>query len=83
VTTYDTVKSEYAVFNPAAKNESKSSSKASSSKKKISKGSDYDLDSDDVGHTAVKKTGRAALKKCALYGVKWWRVVLGLWTLRM
>ena len=73
VTTYDTVKSEYAVFNPAAKDESKSSSKASSSKN-----SDDDSDSADFGHTAKRKTAKSSKKKSALYGVKWWRIVLGL-----
>lgn len=50
------------------------------SKKKTSKGSDDDSDSYDLGHKVVKvvkKSGRGALK-CALYGVKWWRIVLGL-----
>jgi len=73
VTTYDTVKSEYAVFNPAAKNESKGSSKASQSKD-----SDDDSDATDFGHTAKRKTTRSSKKKCALYGVRWWRIVLGL-----
>lgn len=73
VTTYDTIKSEYSSFNPAAKNESK----ASSSKKKANKDSDDDSDSDP---RTVKKRSKNASKKCALYGVKWFRIVLGMCT---
>jgi hypothetical protein len=72
VTTYDTVKSEYSAFTPAARDESKA---ASSSKKKAKKDSDDDSDSNPK---TVKRKSKAASKKCALYGVKWFRIVLGL-----
>lgn len=70
VTTYDTVKSEYAAHNPAAskaKNESKATSKKKSTK-------DSEEQSEDE---KPKKKGKATVKKCAIFGVKWWRVVLG------
>lgn len=75
VTTYDTVKSEHASFSPEAKDES--SSKASS-KKSSRADSDGDSDESVVLRPAAKKgKGKAAAKKCALFGVKWYRIVLG------
>lgn len=77
VTTYDTIKSEHAAYYPEAKDES--SSKASS-KKKVSAGSDSDdsdSDSAPARPAAKKGKGKAATKKCALFGVKWYRIVLG------
>ncbi|KDR77106.1 hypothetical protein GALMADRAFT_66302 [Galerina marginata CBS 339.88] len=74
VTTYDTVKSEYMAFNPPAKDESKASSKASSKKPTSS---DEDSEEEDFGKTVKKKAaGKAGKKKCAIFGVKWWRAVL-------
>jgi hypothetical protein len=72
VTTYDTVKSEYMAYSPPATDASKASSK-----KKASRDDDDDSESDSFGKAAPKKKGKAA-KKCALYGIKWWRVVLGI-----
>lgn len=73
VTTYDTVKSEYDMFSPPAKDESK----PSKSSKKAAKVSDSDSEAEDFGRPARKVKGKAGTKKCALYGVQWWRVVLG------
>lgn len=74
VTTYDTVKSEHGVFAPEAKDESKASSK----KKSSPADSDEDSDESVYSRPATKKgKGKAATKKCALFGVKWYRVVLG------
>jgi len=75
VTTYDTVKSEYMAYNPSAKDASKASSKKKASKDD----DDDDSESDSFGKKAVKKKGKAA-KKCALYDIKWWRVVLGIFS---
>lgn len=59
-------------YNPSAKDESKASSK-----KMTPEGSEDDTD-EDFGKTVKKKTtAKAKAKKCALYGVKWWRIVLG------
>ena len=74
VTTYDTVKSEYGAYNPTAKNESKTSS----SKKKAKKDSDDDDDDDDDSEPKTVKRTTKSSKKCALYGVKWFRIVLGM-----
>ncbi|KAF9523816.1 SNF2 family N-terminal domain-containing protein [Crepidotus variabilis] len=74
ITTYDTVKSEYAVFNPAS-TKAKNESKPTSSKKAAAKDSDDDSEVEDFGRNAKKK-GKAAAKKCALFGLKWWRVIL-------
>jgi Superfamily II DNA/RNA helicases, SNF2 family len=73
VTTYDTVKSEYDAYSPPAKDESQAKSKKKSSS--LSDDSDSDEDSEEV----IKKPGKgkkAPAKKCALFGIKWWRVVL-------
>lgn len=72
VTTYDVVKSEYAVFVPEAKDESKKS------KAKASLG-DSDSDSEEAEHfgrTVKKLTASSSKKKDALFNVKWWRIVL-------
>ncbi|KAF8960935.1 SNF2 family N-terminal domain-containing protein [Flammula alnicola] len=75
VTTYDTVKSEYMAHSPSAKDESKSSSKASS-KKTTPVDSESDSE-EDFGRTIAKKgKAKAGSKKSAIYGVKWWRIVL-------
>ena len=74
VTTYDTVKSEYVSHSPSAKDESK--------KSKVSKAKAADLDDDDDSESdsfekAKKSRSKAGSKKCALFVVKWWRLVLG------
>lgn len=78
VTTYDTVKSEYMAYSPAAKDESKASSSKASSKKTSPNTSDDDSEEDfgrGIKKPAVK--GKAPVKRCAIYGIKWWRIVLG------
>ncbi|KAJ2919706.1 hypothetical protein MD484_g704, partial [Candolleomyces efflorescens] len=73
VTTYDTVKSEYDSYTPPAKDEEKGKTKS----QLLGSGSDDDSDSDDVAKKFKnKKAGKAPVKKCALYGVKWFRTVL-------
>jgi len=74
VTTYDTVKSEYVSYSPSAKDESK---KSKASSKAAAADSDYDhSESDSLGKAKKPKT-KAGSKKCALFGVKWWRIALG------
>lgn len=72
VTTYDTVKSEYESHSPSAKDES-------AAKKKTKKAAvdSSDSEHETFGRTIKKPAKKAGVKKCALYGVKWWRVVLG------
>lgn len=74
VTTYDTVKSEYAAFVSEAKDESKSKSKPKESQ--VS-----DTDSDEAEHFGrnIVKTApkRKMTAKNALFHVKWFRIVLG------
>ncbi|KAG5220159.1 SNF2 family DNA-dependent ATPase [Salix suchowensis] len=67
VTTYDVVKSEYAVYRPDVKDESKSKAK-----KKKAATSDSD---DDV--PVVKKAAKKGPKRDAIFRIKWWRVILG------
>ena len=76
VTTYDTVKSEYVSYSPPAKDESKTSK--ASSKKSTPDDSD-DESEEDFGRTIKKPAvkGKAPVKKCAIYGLKWYRIVLG------
>ena len=73
VTTYDTVKSEYESHSPSAKDESAAKKKT---KKAVVDSSD-DSEHETFGRTIKKPAKKAAVKKCALYGVQWWRVVLG------
>ncbi|KAG6811355.1 hypothetical protein H0H92_007820 [Tricholoma furcatifolium] len=80
VTTYDVVKSEYEAHISDAKDESQSKL---TSKKKSSPASSDDNDSDNssenFGRTlalAAKPQRKKNPKKCALFGVKWYRVVL-------
>lgn len=73
VTTYDTAKSEFGVFSPPAKDESKKGKST-----KTPAGSDDDSDS-DAGHLIRKKVTKSKAKpKDALFRIKWWRVVLGM-----
>jgi SNF2 family DNA or RNA helicase len=66
LTTYDVVKSEYGLYETKAKDESQA---------KLKKKSSDDSDSDDIlPSRPVKASGRKL--KTALFGVKWWRVVL-------
>ncbi|KAH0578535.1 hypothetical protein H2248_003684 [Termitomyces sp. 'cryptogamus'] len=79
VTTYDVVKSEYEAYMSGAKDESHTKL---SSKKNSEAGSDDDTSSgalDKFGRSLnvkEKKTRPKSNKKSALFGVKWWRVVL-------
>lgn len=75
VTTYDTVKSEYNVYNPA---DDKETDKKSKAKKKSLDESDSDSDSD--ARPAIKRPARASRKKDALLKIRWWRIVLGMST---
>jgi hypothetical protein len=82
VTSYPTVASEYATFAPEAKDESGFKSK---SKSKSKAASDPDSDSSE-GFTKKlmtnkRGTGRAGKTKDALFYVKWFRIVLGKWSL--
>ena len=74
VTTYDTVKSEYESHSPSAKDESAAKKKTT---KKAAVDSSDDSEHETFGRTIKKPAKKAAVKKCALYGVQWWRVVLG------
>jgi len=73
VTTYDTVKSEYESHSPSAKDESAAKKKT----KKAAVDSSDDSEHETFGRTIKKPAKKAVAKKCALYDVKWWRVVLG------
>ncbi len=66
VTTYDVVKSEYAVYRPEVKDESKSKAK----KKKAASDSDDDI-------PVVKKAAKKGPKRDAIFRIKWLRVILG------
>jgi hypothetical protein len=72
VTTYDVVKSEYDNYCASAKDESQTTLKP---KKK--KGAESDDDSDSSGAVRKSKPRSKAKTKCALFGVKWFRIVLG------
>ncbi|KAJ8082179.1 hypothetical protein PM082_008026 [Marasmius tenuissimus] len=74
VTTYDTLKSEYAAFSPPAKDESKSSK--SKAKKSPRDGSDSDSSEGEHFGRPPKKAGTKSKIKDALFRVKWFRVVL-------
>ena len=70
VTTYDVVKSE-APTGGTAKDEG-----TAKSKKKAAASSDDDSD-DIVARPVVSKGKKKAMPKNALFGIRWWRVVLG------
>src|SRR5579859_7918355 len=73
ITSYSTVASEHAAFVPEGKDKSKG-------KKTAHLGSDSDsADSDSGGDNfgGVLKATRSSGKKVALFGVNWWRIVLG------
>lgn len=72
VTTYDVVKSE-APNGGTAKDEG-----TAKSKKKAAASSDDDSD-DIVARPVVSKGKKKAMPKNALFGIRWWRVVLGEW----
>ena len=81
MTSYTVVSSEHSTYLEATAPQDKSKPK----KKGNSKGSDSENDSDDsaehFGRTVVKRGARktASKKKLmhALFGVRWWRIVLG------
>ncbi|TFK29502.1 hypothetical protein FA15DRAFT_610100 [Coprinopsis marcescibilis] len=78
VTTYDTVKSEYGVYAPGLPANAPATAKKGKSKS-VSDDSDSDSDSDSIAAIKAKKSSASkskAKKKCAIYGVKWLRVVL-------
>lgn len=71
ITSYSIVANEYAAHSGDGKDESKSKSKKSKK--------DDDESSDE--EVLPKKSRKAPKKKAALFGVKWWRIVLGTSTL--
>ncbi|KAF8497540.1 SNF2 family N-terminal domain-containing protein [Russula emetica] len=78
ITSYAIVASEYGVFDPKVKDESKNKNKKGSSSKAESS-SDSDSEADHFGRTLEKKKKSATAsgkKKDALFRVKWWRIVL-------
>ena len=78
VTSYAIVASEYATFQPAAKDESKP--KKSNTKKDESRpDSDSSSEAEHFGRTLASKkksTAPKGKKKDALFKVRWWRIVL-------
>ncbi|KAI0267408.1 SNF2 family N-terminal domain-containing protein [Gloeopeniophorella convolvens] len=73
VTSYAIVASEYAAFEPSAKDESKPKK---GSNRKVESDSESS-EADHFGRTlANKKTASKSKKKDALFRVKWWRIVL-------
>ncbi|KAF8647534.1 hypothetical protein AX16_006641 [Volvariella volvacea WC 439] len=68
ITTYDVVKSEFEVFS----SEDGKPSGGKGRKKKESSQRDDDEDSDE----SLPSLKKSAKKKCALFGLKWWRIVL-------
>lgn len=76
VTTYDTVKSEYAAFAPEAKDESKGG-KSKSKESQGQGGSDSESEAEDFGRNVKKRTTSNRKVKNALFQVQWFRVVLG------
>jgi SNF2 family DNA or RNA helicase len=78
ITSYAIVASEYGVFDPKVKDESKNKKKKGSSSKAESS-SDSDSEADHFGRTLEKKKKSATAsgkKRDALFRVKWWRIVL-------
>ncbi|KAJ6502104.1 SNF2 family DNA-dependent ATPase [Mycena sanguinolenta] len=81
ITTYDTVRSEHAVFAPTVNDELKTAAKS----KKTSAASDSDSsdsEADHFGRTVAAKKGKTKAatkpkaKVCPLFEVKWYRIVL-------
>lgn len=77
VTTYDTVKSEYEAYLPAAKDEGQAKLKLKSKSKAAGVSSDSEDSDDIVTRLKKKKGGKAVAKKDALFRIRYWRVVLG------
>lgn len=80
VTTYTTLASEHGTYAPAAAKDEGKKAKAKPKKKK----DDFVVsdDSDEFGSTLIgkKKPSKAASSKaplCALFKLRWWRIVLG------
>ncbi|KAF7295554.1 hypothetical protein MIND_01095400 [Mycena indigotica] len=83
ITTYDTVRSEYASFNPSVETDIKKKAKAAkATSTPPSDDSDGSSDADHFGRTLASKAKASAkgkkpkAKMCALFDVKWFRVVL-------
>jgi len=75
VTSYAIVASEYAAFNPEAKDESKAK------KSNIPKDESHSVSDSEAEHfgrtlAGKKSTASKSKKKDALFKVKWWRIVL-------
>ncbi|KAJ6618869.1 SNF2 family N-terminal domain-containing protein [Mycena sp. CBHHK59/15] len=80
ITTYDTVRSEHAAFAPTAKDEIKTAA-AKAKASAASDSDDSDSEAEHFGRTVKKGKTAAKPKKekpkpCALFEVRWWRVVL-------
>lgn len=82
ITTYDTVRSEHASFAPTSKDELKTAA-AKAKVVAISDSDDSASEAEHFGRTVGAKKGKAPAKGkakekvCALFEVKWWRIVLG------
>ncbi|KAJ7286231.1 SNF2 family DNA-dependent ATPase [Mycena rebaudengoi] len=83
VTTYDTIRSEHAAFEPTAKDEIKSAAAKAKSTVVISSDSESDSEAEHFGRTVAAKKGKAPAPKgkakpkaSAVFEVKWWRIVL-------
>lgn len=77
VTTYDTVKSEYAAFAPEAKDESKSKKSKSNKQSQVLDSDDSDSgEAEHFGRT-IAKPARKSKVKDAIFQVKWFRIILG------
>lgn len=74
LTSYQVVANEFAAYTFDAKDES---AKPKSKPKKKSKADDSDSDSDSVGKSIKKKAPKKKKQHSALFGVRWWRIVLG------
>ncbi|KZS88385.1 hypothetical protein SISNIDRAFT_418266 [Sistotremastrum niveocremeum HHB9708] len=73
LTSYQVVANEFAAYTFDAKDES---AKPKSKPKKKSKADDSDSDSDSVGKSIKKKAPKKKKQHSALFGVRWWRIVL-------
>lgn len=78
VTSYNIVSSEYASYAPEAKDESKKSKSKKSGKSKggSGAGAEFDSDSSEGFTKKLKSKAKAGKTKAALFGVKWYRIVL-------
>ncbi|KAJ6525458.1 SNF2 family DNA-dependent ATPase [Mycena vulgaris] len=80
ITTYDTVRSEHASFAPTAKDELKTAAAKAKKASAASDSDDSDSEAEHFGRTVKKgkapAKGKPKDKACALFEVKWWRIVL-------